>query len=237
MGNSPVPTQRPVTRSFDFFFDLRLNKRLSKQPWGLWFYVVNTLRPRQNGRQFPDDIFKRIFLNEYVWILIQISLKFVPKRAINNFPAMNSSDNGLAPIRRQAIIWTNDGSITDAYMRHSASMSFLSLMSGVLWCIASMKAISHPGIEFQIRMNKILKNMSHFNVLHQNAVCNTSTEIIMGMITLQCNVVSHWLRHTRIDPCDTLPDQDEKLIKPMSAAHLVHTLLWFCCGVVLTHFT
>ena len=38
-GNSPVPgefpTQRPVTRSFDFFFDLRLNKPLSQQSWGL----------------------------------------------------------------------------------------------------------------------------------------------------------------------------------------------------------
>ena len=36
--NSPVPSefpaQRPVTRSFDVFFDLRLNKRLSKQSWG-----------------------------------------------------------------------------------------------------------------------------------------------------------------------------------------------------------
>ena len=34
-GNSPVtgkfPSQRPVTRSFDVFFDLRLNKRLSQQ--------------------------------------------------------------------------------------------------------------------------------------------------------------------------------------------------------------
>ena len=40
-GNSPVtgdfPSQRPVTRSFDVFFDLRLNKRLSKQSWGWWF--------------------------------------------------------------------------------------------------------------------------------------------------------------------------------------------------------
>ena len=39
-GNSPVtgefPTQRPVMRSFDVFFDLRLNKRLSKQSWGWW---------------------------------------------------------------------------------------------------------------------------------------------------------------------------------------------------------
>ena len=35
VGNSPVtgefPTQRPVTQSFDVFFDLRLNKGLSKQ--------------------------------------------------------------------------------------------------------------------------------------------------------------------------------------------------------------
>ena len=37
-GNSPVPgefpAQRPVMRSFDIFFDLRLNKRLSKQSLG-----------------------------------------------------------------------------------------------------------------------------------------------------------------------------------------------------------
>ena len=40
-GNSPVPgefpAQRPVTQRFDVFFDLRLNKRLSKQWWGWWF--------------------------------------------------------------------------------------------------------------------------------------------------------------------------------------------------------
>ena len=36
-GPGEFPTQRPVTRSFDAFFDLRLNKRLSKQPWGWWF--------------------------------------------------------------------------------------------------------------------------------------------------------------------------------------------------------
>ena len=40
-GNSPVPdefpTQRPVTRGFDVFFDLRPGERLSKQSWGWWF--------------------------------------------------------------------------------------------------------------------------------------------------------------------------------------------------------
>ena len=40
-GNSPVtgefPSQKPVTQSFDVFFHLCLNKRLSKQWWGWWF--------------------------------------------------------------------------------------------------------------------------------------------------------------------------------------------------------
>ena len=31
------PSQRPVTRSSDVFFDLCLKKRLSKQSWGWWF--------------------------------------------------------------------------------------------------------------------------------------------------------------------------------------------------------
>ena len=45
VGNSPVPSefpaQRPVTRSFDVFFNLRLNKRLSKQSWGWWFETLS----------------------------------------------------------------------------------------------------------------------------------------------------------------------------------------------------
>ena len=49
---------------------------------------VNTLRPRQNGRHFPDDIFKYIFLNRNVWISINISLKFVPSGLINVIPAL-----------------------------------------------------------------------------------------------------------------------------------------------------
>ena len=48
----------------------------------------NTLRPRGNEQDFADDIFKRIFFNENVWISIKISLKFVPKGPINNFPAL-----------------------------------------------------------------------------------------------------------------------------------------------------
>ena len=36
-GPGEFPTQRPVTPSFDAYFDLGLNKPLSKQPWGWWF--------------------------------------------------------------------------------------------------------------------------------------------------------------------------------------------------------
>ena len=51
-------------------------------------WTFNTLRPRQNGRHFADDVFKCIFLNENVWILLKISLKFVPKGRINNIPSL-----------------------------------------------------------------------------------------------------------------------------------------------------
>ena len=44
-GNSPIPsefpTPRPVKWSFDVFFDLRLNKRLSKHTWGWWFEMLS----------------------------------------------------------------------------------------------------------------------------------------------------------------------------------------------------
>ena len=49
------------------------------------FLWVNPLRLRQNGHHFPGDIFKCIFSN---WVLINISLKFVPKGQINNIPAL-----------------------------------------------------------------------------------------------------------------------------------------------------
>ena len=49
-----------------------------------WF-IVNILRPRQNGRHFPDDIFS---WKENVSISFKISLKVVPKGRINNITAL-----------------------------------------------------------------------------------------------------------------------------------------------------
>ena len=64
-----------------FTFSESLGRRLD-------IFLINTLRPKQNGRHFAGDILKCIFLNENVWIPIEISLKFVPKGPIDNIPAL-----------------------------------------------------------------------------------------------------------------------------------------------------
>ena len=57
-GPGEFSTQRPLTRSFDDFFDLRLNKRLSKQPWGWWFATPSWSLWRQcnEGNQSPNVV-------------------------------------------------------------------------------------------------------------------------------------------------------------------------------------
>ena len=51
-------------------------------------YMFNTLRQKQNGCHFADNIFKCIFSNENEWISLKISLKLVLKGPINNIPAL-----------------------------------------------------------------------------------------------------------------------------------------------------
>ena len=62
--------------------------RLFRFCWSLLPGTLNTLRPRQSGRYFADDIFKCIFLNENARISLKISLKFVPEVRIDNIPAL-----------------------------------------------------------------------------------------------------------------------------------------------------
>ena len=85
--------------------------------------VVNSFRPRQNRPHFADNDFKYNFLNENVWILIKVSLKFVPKGPINHIPAlvqiMAWCRTGNKPLSEPMMTQFND-----AYMRHLASMSW-----------------------------------------------------------------------------------------------------------------
>ena len=73
VGNSPVtgefPTQRPVTRSFDVFFDLRMNKRLSKQWRGWWFETPSRSLCRQCNAKYTFNIIFYMYWDMYtlVW--------------------------------------------------------------------------------------------------------------------------------------------------------------------------
>ena len=66
--------------------------------------AFKTLRPRQNGRHFADDIFKCIFLNENVWIPVRISLKYVPEGPFNNI---------LALVQIMAWCWSGDKPLSE----------------------------------------------------------------------------------------------------------------------------
>ena len=63
-GNSPVigefPPQRPVTRSFDGFFDLRLNNRLSKQSGGWWIETLSRPLWRHCNGQWWHAVIERL---------------------------------------------------------------------------------------------------------------------------------------------------------------------------------
>ena len=70
-GNSPVsgefPAQRPVTRSFDVFFHLRLDGRLSKHSWGWWLETPSCPFRRQSNEHPTAATWK-------MWILMALSV-------------------------------------------------------------------------------------------------------------------------------------------------------------------
>ena len=74
--NSPVPgefpTQRPVTRSFDVFFDLHLNDRLSKQLWGWWFETLS--RPLWRHCNAKQSAYLWLDCNNSSWLAMEVPL-------------------------------------------------------------------------------------------------------------------------------------------------------------------
>ena len=92
---------------------------------------VNTLKPRQNGRHFTDDIFKCICFNEDVCIPIKISLESVPKVQLTinqNFQVMAWRRTGDKPLPQPMMT-----QIHNAYMRHPASSLYHSANNSLKW--------------------------------------------------------------------------------------------------------
>ena len=108
----------------------------NKDNQSCWF---NTLRPRQNGRHFVDDVFKCIFLNENVWISLMISLKFAPNVPINNIPV-------LVQIMALNQSWL-------VYWRMYASLGLTELR--ISWVQPSVKCVT---LAEQTNIDRLIKN-------------------------------------------------------------------------------
>ena len=107
-GNSPAngefPSQKPVTRSFDIFFDLRLNKRLIKQSRRRWLetpssslwrhwngarscFNINMLSCQKRNRHHKDKTVSLTNVLSIWWGSIHLVLILKPGSELNRNPA------------------------------------------------------------------------------------------------------------------------------------------------------
>ena len=124
-GNTPVPgefpAQRSVARSFDVFFDLRLNKRLSKQSWGWWFETLSHPLWRYSNVWHHSDVACVVVSNHRPDRLLRARTKATPKvRTTGRLWGESISSNG----RRVFISWrpVNNGNLSPDSNVHGANM-------------------------------------------------------------------------------------------------------------------
>ena len=95
-GNSPAtaefPSQRPVTRSFDVYFYLRLNKRLRKQSWDWWFEAPSRY------------LWRHCYVTWFTYKTCQISKDLVVFRS---FCFMYHSNENLDTVSAFGFQWTS----------------------------------------------------------------------------------------------------------------------------------
>ena len=123
--------------------------------------MVNTLKPRQNGRHFADDIFKCIFLNENVWIPIKISMKFVPKGPINNIPALV-----------QIMAWRRPGDKP--------------LFEPMMISLQTHICVTRPQWVKECLISIIKGFRPNFNCMHPCFVCICNSNYYNGPLTIYC---------------------------------------------------
>ena len=107
------------------------------------FCFFNSLRHRQNGCHFTDDLFRYICLNENVWNSITIPLNFVPRSPINNIPALV-----------QIMAWCQPGDkpLSETMMVYWWIFKLIywwipvKLFSGAYWCQVNIYSGIYSGI-------------------------------------------------------------------------------------------
>ena len=155
--NSPVPgefpAQRPVTRSFDVFFDLRLNKRWRKQSWGWWFETPSwSLWRHCNGM---NGMGLSVWM-AFVTFHIVASLYILPN-CHDNLPFDNNKHPSLGPKPCHPDIAHEPGCYfiafkglnspwpSDVYMQKLSRSILFQIMA---WCIFSAKPFSAPMLAY-----------------------------------------------------------------------------------------
>ena len=118
------------------------------------FYIHYHIEAETNWKPFSSDIFKCILLNTNVWILIKISLMFVPKGPINNILAFAQIMAWCQPVNKPF-----SEPMIDSYMHHLASMSHTwslhllskglnddrsALVKVMVWCRTGEKPLPEP---------------------------------------------------------------------------------------------
>ena len=87
-GPGEIPTQRLVTWCFDVFFDLRLNKRLSKQPRGWWFETPSwsLWRHCNEDTLLPESLYLRFWIPIYAGICISYLMNLLARQIHFKYP-------------------------------------------------------------------------------------------------------------------------------------------------------
>ena len=158
--------------------------------------VFNTLRPRQDGHHFPEDILRYIFLNKNVWILLAISLKCVWEVRINNIPSLvqimawrRPGDKPLsAPMMASLLTHI---CVTQPQWVNDLAIQTLSLTLNSVECIFI--------IVIFILFDKHESNLQ--SIIHILLICNTISRCRDHFVyapsqwetMLNCNIVSYWL--------------------------------------------
>ena len=122
-GNSPVrgefPSQRPVTRSFDVFFDLCLNKHVSKQSWGWWSETLSSSLWRQCN----------VHLITYVFLEVLIGVEFfMCQWHLSSLQWHHIEHNGISNH------W-HFHSLFNCWFRHRSKKTSKLRVTGLLWGI------------------------------------------------------------------------------------------------------
>ena len=136
---------------------------------------LNILRPGQDSCHFAD-IFKCIFLDENVWILLKISLKFILKFQINNIPALV-----------QIMAWHRPG---DKPLSQSMMDSFLTCIcitrpQWVKNVVTATEDYHQVGLSSKYQQTVLFSESNLHQI--QGMVCNANT--FMGLEVINCESV------------------------------------------------